>query len=102
MHQKIIYRKVASSNVSGFVAPNMTIRICTFILLYPFFSEKVFIQMPIEPHLIYKHTQNPNFKLITRVNTRDFTVRSQNLYYWPERWFPNLKEKIVKGPGNTE
>ena len=25
-----------------------------------------------------------------------------NLYYWPELWFPSLKEKIVKGPGNTE
>ena len=25
-----------------------------------------------------------------------------NQYYWPETWFPNLKEKIVKGPGNTE
>lgn len=25
-----------------------------------------------------------------------------NNYYWPELWFPTLKNKIIKGPGNTE
>ena len=26
-----------------------------------------------EAHLVYKHTQNPDFLLVTLVNTRDFT-----------------------------
>ena len=28
----------------------------------------------IEPHLVYKHTQKPDFLLVTCVNTRDFTL----------------------------
>ena len=33
----------------------------------------------MEPHLVYKHTQKPNFLLVTRVNTRDFTVPTSYL-----------------------
>jgi hypothetical protein len=41
----------------------------------------LFCEMPIEPHLVLKHIsyintpKNPFFKLVTRVNTRDFTAK---------------------------
>lgn len=42
-----------------------------------------------------------HFKAMTQDASRN-NLKSQNLYYWPEMWFPDLKDKIVKGPGNTE
>ena len=54
----------------------------------PYFSEKLFMQMPIEPHLVLKHIsyintpKNPIFKLVTRVNTCDFTVLKEIMTFY--------------------
>ena len=40
--------------------------------------------------------------IILPYHFKKMELDASNIYYWPETWFPTLKDKIVKGPGNTE
>jgi hypothetical protein len=37
-----------------------------------------------------------------KLDALENNLDAPNTYYWPELWFPTLKNKIIKGPGNTE